>query len=697
MIRSPHFERGSPNPLGATPLRDGVNFAVFSDHAERIELCLFSEDGARELCRLPFPERTGSIWHGFVPGLLPGQKYGYRAEGPYQPEEGHRFNPQKLLMDPYARRVTGHPRWSNALLGFDPADPRSRTKRSTRDSAPFMPRSVVEPLLPEGPRWEGPRRPAEECVLYEAHVKGMTQRMPGVSNPGTFLGLASDPVLEHLTRLGVTSVELLPVQAFLNDRERVRQGLTNYWGYQPLSYFAPDPRYLVAGELWEFRQMVSRFHAAGLEVLLDVVYNHTGEGSELGPTYSFRGLDNASYYRLQTDRSRYLDHSGCGNTLNLEHPMVLRMVLDSLRYWVQQMGVDGFRFDLAPALARTAEGFSPRAAFLQAIRQDPILAEVRLIAEPWDLGPGGYQRGAFPPPFLEWNDDFRDTVRKFWRRDPGMARALAGPLMGSADRFDHSGRSSLSSVNFVTAHDGFTLMDLVSYSEKHNHANGEENRDGHSQNHSDHLGVEGFTDDPAVLARRDRRRRNLMATLLLSQGTPMVLAGDEVGHSQQGNNNPYCQDNELTWIDWTRADLRFLDFVRDWLALRKSQPILRQRFFLHSRERWPGGKEDLLWWHPEGRRMTSADWEDPHLFQLCVELRMSSGTPSYVPPETALFLVLNAGDALRVVLPEPPVGSGWVRRRDTDAAVEGEGQIAGPESDVAADSVVVWVLEERPE
>jgi isoamylase len=691
MSRTLSFERGTPDPVGATPTGDGVNFAVFSDHADRIELCLFSDDGRRELCRLPFPERTGSIWHGFVPGLLPGQKYGFRAYGPYDPEAGHRFNPQKLLMDPYARRVTGHPRWSNALLG---GDPRSRTRPSGRDSAPFMPRSVVDPLLPEGPVWQGTRHPPEACVLYETHVKGMTQRMPGVPHPGTFLGMASDPVLEHLIRLGVTTVELLPVHAFLNDRALVRRGLTNYWGYQPLGYFAPDPRYLVAGEPWEFRQMVSRFHAAGLEVVLDVVYNHTGEGNETGPTYAFRGLDNASYYRLAEDRSRYVDTSGCGNALNLDHPMVLRMVLDSLRYWVQKMGVDGFRFDLAPALARTESGFSERAAFLQAVRQDPVLAGVRLIAEPWDLGPGGYRLGAFPPPFLEWNDQYRDTVRKFWRGDSGMARALAGRLLGSADRFDHAGRSALSSVNFVTAHDGFTLQDLVSYSEKHNHPNGEENRDGHDQNHADHMGVEGETEDPAVLARRDRRRRNLMATLLLSQGTPMLLAGDEVGHSQKGNNNPYCQDNETTWIDWERGDVRFLDFVREWIAFRRAQPILRQRFFLHSRARWRDGKEDLVWWHPSGRRMTGEDWEDPHLFQLCVELRMSSATPRYVPPESALFLVLNSGGALRVVLPEPPRGARWVRRQDTAGPLGEEADVEGPEVEIAADSVVVLVLEE---
>ena len=477
-----------------------MNFAVFSEHASRVTLCLFSEDGRTEAQRLDLPERDGDVWHGYVPGLLPGQLYGLRVDGPYAPREGHRFNPNKLLIDPYAKRLTGHPIWHDALMGYTVGHPDSDLSFDTTDSARYMPRCVVEDPTFSWGATRPPRHDTARSVIYEAHVKGLTQRAPGVSHPGTFLALASDPVIEHMTRLGITAVELLPVQAFLNDRFLVEQGLVNYWGYQTLGFFAPDPRYLARGRIAEFQHMVARLHAAGIEVLLDVVYNHSCEGGADGPTLVFRGLDNASYYRLAEDRRLYLDHTGCGNTLNLDHPMVLRMVLDSLRYWVQVMGVDGFRFDLGSTLGRTEHGFDRGAAFFDAIRQDPVLTTVKLIAEPWDVGPGGYQVGGFPPPFLEWNDRYRDGLRRFWRGDRGHVPVLADRLTGSAAQFDHSGRPATASVNFLTAHDGFTLMDVVSYSKKHNRANGEDNRDGHGDNHSDNIGVEG----PAATPRSAR-------------------------------------------------------------------------------------------------------------------------------------------------------------------------------------------------
>jgi glycogen operon protein len=689
------IEPGRPDPLGASFDGGGVNFAVFSEHATRIEVCLFAADGQRETARIALRERTGHVWHGRVPGVLPGQLYGLRAHGPFRPEDGHRFNPHKLLIDPYARRLTGQPRWSDALLGYNPGTKAADLTFSTRDSARFMPRCVVEDIAPL-PGHAHPRTPLSETVIYEAHVKGLTALMPDVPGAGTFLGLASDRVIEHLARLGITAIELLPVQAFLNDRFLVQKGLVNYWGYQTIGFFAPDPRYLSGGRIAEFQHMVARLHAAGIEVILDVVYNHTGEGSELGPTLSFRGLDNASYYRLAPERRHYINDTGCGNTLNLDHPMVLRMVMDSLRHWAEVMGVDGFRFDLATTLARRAQGFDTHAPFLAAIRQDPVLSRLKLIAEPWDIGPGGYQLGAFGHPFLEWNDRFRDTARRFWRGDAGQAPDLAARLTGSAAQFDHGGRAATSSVNLVAAHDGFTLMDIVSYASRHNDANGEGNRDGHHANFSDNFGVEGPSDDPKVRAARDLRRRNLLATLLLSQGTPMLLAGDECGNSQRGNNNAYCQDNPVGWVDWAGQGGAMASFAARLIAFRKAHPILRQKLFLHSRERGVDGKEDVLWWHASGRPMAPADWQDPDLRHLLVELRTASATPAEATLEYAICLVFNAGDALRAALPPMPRGRHWSRRIDTaapDAAPRAE---PGPLVDVAAQSVVALVLEPSP-
>jgi glycogen operon protein len=663
MTRDVTISAGRAAPLGAVFDGEGVNFAVFSGNATRMVLCLFAPDG-RETHRIPLPERDGDVWHGYIAGLRPGQLYGYRAHGAYAPHQGHRFNPNKLLIDPYARRLTGHPRWHDALYGYDIA--KDDLSFSTLDSAPYMPRSVVvDPSFSWG-NDRPPETPVEDSVIYEAHVKGLTRLHPAASPKGKFLGLASDPMLEHYTRLGITAVELLPVHAFVDDKFLHDKGLTNYWGYQSLGFFAPDPRYLTGDDISEFQQMVARLHSAGIEVILDVVYNHTCEGTELGPTLAFRGLDNASYYRLAEDRRHYINDTGTGNTVNVDHPMVLRMIMDSLRYWVEVMHVDGFRFDLCATLGRRGnEGFSPGAAFFDAVRQDPVLTRVKLIAEPWDIGPGGYQLGAFPPPFLEWNDRFRDTVRQYWRGDAGQVPRLADRITGSAQQFDHSGRPATASVNLITAHDGFTLNDVVSYDKRHNHANGEGNRDGHGANYSDNMGVEGPTADPAIRAARARRKRNMLATLLLSQGVPMLLAGDEIGNTQSGNNNAYCQDNEIGWIGWDGADDALAEAVAALVAFRHAHPILRQKRFLHARERAADGLPDLFWWREDGVEMADADWHDETRRLLCVEKRTAAGTPRYAALETAVFLVFNSGEAAEVTLPPAPRGMGWVARIDT--------------------------------
>ncbi|MDO6585904.1 glycogen debranching protein GlgX [Salipiger sp. 1_MG-2023] len=683
-MTTPEILAGRPTPLGASFDGDGVNFAIFSQHAQSMHLCLFDEHGI-ETARLVMPERDGDIWYGRVPGITPGQAYGYRASGPFSPRDGHRFNPAKLLLDPYAHRLTGHPTWNDALMGgVEAPDP--------RDSARFMPKGVIEDTTYDWGHHEAPRTPLEESVFYEAHVKGLTKRFPGIEHAGHFLGLASDPVLDHLTKLGVTAVELLPVQAFLNDRFLVKKGLVNYWGYQTLGFFAPEPRYLSHGRLWEFQYMVARLHSAGIEVILDVVYNHTCEGDENGPTFSFRGLDNRAYYRLHEDKRYYINDTGTGNTVNIEHPMVMRMVMDSLRYWATTMGVDGFRFDLCSTLGRTRHGFDPNSAFFKAIRQDPVLATKKLIAEPWDIGPGGYQLGSYPTPFSEWNDQYRDGVRRFWRGDLGHVPVLADRITGSAGIFDHSGRHATSSVNLLTAHDGFTLVDVVSYNEKHNEANGEDNRDGHGENYSDNFGVEGPTDDAAINAARTQRRRNMLATLLLSQGTPMILAGDEIGNTQQGNNNAYAQDNEIGWLDWDAADPDFAEFTRRLISFRKSHPILRQKRFLHSIARKVDGVIDLFWWRPDGTEMTRADWTNGHLHVLCAEFRMASGTPLYAQREEAIYVAFNAGGAVELSLPVLTDGFHWVRHIDT-AEPELSAEPVGTTYAMKAESVIALVEE----
>ncbi len=637
--------------MGASFVGDGVNFAVFSAHADLIELCLFSPDGRKELARLPFRHRDGDVWHMHVAGVTPGTVYGFRAHGPYDPERGHRFNPNKLLLDPYARALEGRLRWSDAVMGYKVGSSRGDLSFDPRDSAFAVPKAVVVDTSFTWGNDMPPAVPDTRTVIYEAHVKALTQLHPGVEKRfrGSYLGLASDAVIDHLVRLGITSVELLPVQAFIDDRFLVAKGLRNHWGYNTLAFFAPEPRYMTKGALWEFQAMVRRLHSAGIEVILDVVYNHTAEGDQWGPTLNFRGLDNASYYRLADGGRNYVNDTGTGNTLNLTHPMVLRMVMDSLRYWVEVGHVDGFRFDLATVLGRETHGFDPNGGFFDAVRQDPVLSRVKLIAEPWDIGPGGYQLGGYPHPFHEWNDQFRDGVRRFWRGDAGLTPDLAKRLLGSAERFDHSRRAATTSINFVTAHDGFTLQDLVSFTVKRNWNNGEDNRDGHCDNHSDNLGVEGPTDDAKVLAARALRKRNLLATLFLSQGVPMLLSGDELGHSQGGNNNAYAQDNEVTWLNWSRHDDDLIDFIARLTALRQALPVLRQHRFLHARQRAADGLPDVIWLKPDATSPAPQDWHDPAFRAIGMEVRMDAEGPD--AGEAAVLAYLNCGPRVPLVLP----------------------------------------------
>ena len=619
---------GSPNPLGATFDGEGTNFSVFSRHAEGVELCLFDRrEDAAESARISLREVTADVWHCYLPDVRPGQLYGYRVSGPYDPARGHRFNPAKLLIDPYAKAIGGSVQWSEAQFGY-PVGSRDDLRRDDRDSAAGMPKSVV---VDQTFAWAGdepPDVPWSRTVIYECHVKGMTQRHPEVPAPlrGTYLGLATDPVIDHLLSLGVTAIELLPVQQFVSESHLYHRGLRNYWGYSTIGYFAPDARYASApgGEqVADFKTMVKRLHRAGIEVILDVVYNHTGEGNHLGPTLCFRGIDNHSYYRpVPGDPRHYLDFTGTGNSLNLPDPRVMQLVLDSLRYWVSEMHVDGFRFDLATTLARDPFEYRRDARFFEMVRQDPVLSRVKLIAEPWDLGDGGYQVGNFPVGWAEWNGKYRDTVRRFWHGDPHQVPDLAYRLSGSSDLFESSGRTPYSSINFVTAHDGFTLHDLVSYERKHNDANGENNRDGSDHNLSRNWGVEGETDDESVIELRERLKRNFIATLAFSQGIPMLLAGDELGRTQGGNNNAYCQDNETSWVDWSLGPRQraLLDFTRQVLEIRRANPVLRRRTFFHGRPIPEAGVKDLQWIRPDGTEMTAEDWRNGplHVFGMLV-------------------------------------------------------------------------------
>ena len=658
------IQQGTPRRMGVTLDEGGANFAVFSEHASAIDLCLFDAEGTET--RLPLPERTGSVWHGYVPHLRPGQRYGFRAHGLYAPEQGHRFNPNKLLMDPYTRELAGS--WTNDLstYGFDPASPKEDLSFSEADSAAFVPKSVISDPASFLPPVEMLRDAPRAELIYEAHAKGLTMLHPHVEERlrGTYEGLASDAIIEHLHKLGVTAIELLPVHGFLDDGFLIEKGLRNYWGYNTIAFFAPEPRYFGPEGLIGFRKMVQKFHDAGIRVLLDVVYNHTAEGDQRGPTLCYRGLDNASYYKLIEGKPRfYVNDAGTGNALNLIHPYVLRMVMDSLRFWVTEMGIDGFRFDLATTLGRESYGFDPNGGFFDALRQDPVLSQVRLIAEPWDLGPGGYQLGNFPFEFSEWNDTFRDTVRRYWKGDAHSTQELGARLLGSADKFDRNGRRAWASVNFVTSHDGFTLNDLVSYNERHNEANLEDGRDGHSGNLSDNCGVEGPTDDAVILARRARRARNMLATLFLSQGTPMLLAGDGLANSQNGNNNAYCQDNEIGWINWDSPDPQLLDFVAKLSAFRREHGTVRQAPFLHGNIREEDGLPDVVWRDFDGQPL---DWRDPALSRFCLLKRASAETTAWEDGRDGVFLVFNRGGRrAEVRMPQPGKGLVWVRHIDT--------------------------------
>ena len=610
------IEPGDGQQLGANFDGKGVNFALFSAHAERVELCLFDPCGKTEIARLELPEYTHEIWHGYVPGLQPGALYGYRVYGPYDPENGHRFNPHKLLIDPYARELEGDIEWNDAHFGYELGHEEKDLSFDTRDSAPFTPKCKV--IDPDAFDWQGENRPNvpwPKTVIYETHVKGFTRLNPALPQAlrGTFEGLGHQASVDYIKSLGITSVELLPVHWFPDDRHLLDRGLKNFWGYNTLGFFAPASRYYGPAGIAGFRDMVRAFHDAGIEVILDVVYNHTAEGNELGPTLSFKGIDNFSYYRTMPDRHRYyINDTGTGNTVNTSHPRVLQMIMDSLRYWAQAMHVDGFRFDLGTILGREPEGFDPRGGFFDAITQDPVLSKLKLIGEPWDIGPGGYQVGGFPPGWGEWNDKYRDTVREYWKGD-NVSNDFAARLLGSGDLYDLRGRRPWSSVNFITAHDGFTLNDLVSYNEKHNEANGEDNNDGHNDNRSCNYGEEGPTENQDIVAVRERQKRNFLTTLLFSHGTPMLLAGDEFGRSQQGNNNGYCQDSEISWVNWealSDQDHALRHFTQRLIALRAEQPLLR-------RESWRDGLE-IRWFNAGGGLQQSEQWDEGSTLGLAI-------------------------------------------------------------------------------
>ena len=612
------LEAGSPYPLGATFDGDGINFAVFSVNAERIELCLFDPSGRRELKRLTLPEWTDEVWHGYLPDAGPGLLYGYRAHGPYAPERGHRFNPNKLLLDPYARRLAGEIRWTDALHGYRIGSAREDLSFDRRDSAAAMPKAVVVDDHFDWSRDIRPNTPWSETVIYEAHVKGLAKLMELVParERGTYAALGHPAVIAHLKRIGATAIELLPIQAFTQDRFLKEKGLSNYWGYNTLAFFSPEQRYFAGDEQNELRRAVRRLHSAGIEVILDVVYNHSCEGSERGPTLSWRGLDNATYYRLVKDDERYaINDTGTGNTFDLTKARVIQMVADSLRYWATSFGIDGFRFDLGLTLGRERDGFDPGAAFFDVLRQDPVLGRLKLIAEPWDIGPGGYQLGNFAPGFAEWNDKYRDTVRRFWRGDPGQRPDLAARLSGSGDLFDRRARRPWASVNIIVAHDGYTLADTVMYEERHNAANGENNADGHADNHSRNWGAEGPTDDADIAAARGRVMRSMLTTLLTSLGTPMLVAGDEFGRTQQGNNNAYCQDNEISWLDWAAAasaeGQALIDFTGRLTALRRRFPVLRSNAYFYGDQQQVDGVNDIEWFDERGETLMPDDWQNP--------------------------------------------------------------------------------------
>ena len=695
---------GKAYPLGATYDGSGTNFAVFSEAAEKVELCLFAADGTES--RVTLPEVDGFVWHGFIPNIEPGQRYGYRVYGPYDPAAGQRCNPNKLLLDPYAKAIDGTFEWNQSLFGYNFGDP---DRRNDDDSAPSVAKSVViNPFFD----WGVDRPPGHEyadTVIYEAHVKGLTQTHPDIPEQirGTYGAAAHPVIIEHLKSLGVNAIELMPVHHFANDSTLIDKGLSNYWGYNTIGFLAPDPKYSSSstpgGQVQEFKAMVRALHEADIEVILDVVYNHTAEGNHLGPTLSMRGIDNAAYYRLVDDDKRYyMDYTGTGNSLNVGHPHTLQLIMDSLRYWVTEMHVDGFRFDLASTLAREFYDVDKLSAFFELVQQDPTVSQVKLIAEPWDVGPGGYQVGNFPPQWTEWNGKYRDTVRDYWRGEPATLDEFAYRLTGSADLYERTARRPVASINFVTAHDGFTLRDLVSYNEKHNDANEEDNRDGESHNRSWNCGVEGPTDDPEIDALRAQQQRNFLVTLLLSQGVPMISHGDELGRTQQGNNNVYCQDNELSWIDWAQADTELTEFTRSVSALRAAHPVFRRRRFFSGRpvrQRGSDGLPDIAWFAPDGSEMGDDDWETGFAKSVAVYLN-GQGIPDLDVrgqrvTDDSFVLCFNAHhEPIEFTLPPKEFGPAWapvIYTADTATAEEAKPVTAG--ATVAVDARAVLVLQ----
>ncbi len=673
ILRRTPIREGRPFPLGATWDGLGVNFALFSACATKVELCIFDEQGNKELERIELPEYTDEIWHGYLPDARPGTVYGYRVYGPYAPDAGHRFNPNKLLMDPYAKQIIGNVTWGAEIfcyqLGSDDLD----LSFDDRDSARFVPKCVViDPAF----TWGGDRRPQtpwSQTLIYELHIKGFTRLNKNIPEPlrGTAVGLCEERVIRYLQTLGITAIELLPIHAFVDESYLSEKGLRNYWGYNSIAFFAPEPRYLRSPNIAELKQMVNQFHAAGIEVILDVVYNHTAEGNELGPMLSFKGIDNASYYRLQENRRYYINDTGTGNTVNLDHPRVLQLVTDSLRYWATEMHIDGFRFDLATILARRPYGYDEASGFLTACRQDPVLSSVKMIAEPWDVGPGGYQVGNFPPGWSEWNDKYRDAVRAYWKGE-GKLGEFAARTAGSGDIYNRRGRKPWASINFITAHDGFTLNDLVSYNDKHNEANGEQNRDGTDNNHSWNHGQEGADVSADIVALRERQKRNFLATLFLSQGTPMLLAGDEFGHSQGGNNNAYSQDNEITWLDWSKIDVngkQLLDFTRKLIAVRKKYPILHRERFLTGEYNAELDVKDVTWLTPDGTEMTQQQWDDGNARCLGILLdgrAQTTGIKRRGSDATLLLLLNSHYEDVAFKLPELSEDKRWLCLIDTN-------------------------------
>ncbi|MEJ8756947.1 glycogen debranching protein GlgX [Pontibacter sp. H259] len=696
---------GNPYPLGSTWDGQGVNFALYADNATGVELCLFNDPSSeQESVSIKMVERTHQIWHAYLPDIKPGQLYGYRVSGPYEPENGHRYNPNKLLIDPYAKAISGTINWHDSLFGYEVGHENEDLSFSNSDSAPFIPKAVV---IDESYDWEGdkkPKTPYHKTIIYETHVKGFTQTHPDIPEDirGTYAALAHPVTINYLLELGITAIELMPIHHFVTDRYLLEKNLTNYWGYNSIGFFAPDVRYSSKGTLGEqvveFKDMVKAFHKAGIEVILDVVYNHTAEGNHMGPTLSFKGIDNASYYRLTEENKRfYMDYTGTGNTLNSSLPSVLRLIMDSLRYWILEMHVDGFRFDLASTLARELHGVDKLGSFFDIIHQDPVISQVKLIAEPWDIGEGGYQVGNFPPGWSEWNGKYRDCMRDYWRGENSMLAEFADRFTGSSDLYQDDYRRPTASINFITAHDGFTLHDLVSYNEKHNDANGEDNNDGESHNRSWNCGAEGPTDDKSINELRQRQKRNFLTTLFLSQGVPMIVAGDELSRTQGGNNNAYCQDNEVSWLNWAAADKELLEFTKKLIKLRKEHPVFCRRRWFQGQPIKGVGVEDIEWFLPDGTDMSDEHWNHDFAKSLAVYMN-GHGLRSVGPKgehiiDDDFYVIFNAHhDPIKFKLPPKKYGTQWTKLIDTTTGkVEEEGKMysAGKTIEVGGRSVVL--------